>query len=92
VTFGLSSWAIRVAQWNDRRVRIPVEFIQRATLFDSVPIGFLRGLRFPPALHYKSPNIVYRAVMSEVDAGLLIQYYLDKIIGLAQISAQQICT
>jgi hypothetical protein len=33
--------------------------IERATLSDSV--GFLWGLRFPPTLDYKSPNIVYRA-------------------------------
>jgi hypothetical protein len=29
---------------------------------DSLSSGFLRELRFPPTLHYKSPNIVYRAI------------------------------
>jgi hypothetical protein len=37
---------------------IPGHVIERATLSDSV--GFLQGLRFPPRLHYESPNIVYR--------------------------------
>jgi hypothetical protein len=41
------------------RVRFPIPpVIEMATLSDSV--GFLQGLRFPPTLHYKSPNIVYR--------------------------------
>jgi hypothetical protein len=47
--------------------------IERATLSDSV--GFLRGLQFPPTLHYKSPNIVYRANDVLVDAQLSIQYF-----------------
>jgi hypothetical protein len=57
-----------VAQWEDRRqshlrsrVRIPVGLVplrEKATLFDSV--GFILGLRFPPTLNYKSPNIVCR--------------------------------
>jgi hypothetical protein len=59
--------------------------IERATLSDSV--GFLRGLRFPPTyitnrpilfiepyIHYKSPNIVYRANNVLVDAQLSTQY------------------
>jgi hypothetical protein len=49
--------------------------IERATRSDSV--GFLRGLRFPPTLHYKSPNIVYRANVL-VDAQLSIQYLKNK--------------
>jgi hypothetical protein len=32
---------------------------ERTTLSNSV--GFFWGLRFPPTLHHKSPNIVYRA-------------------------------
>jgi hypothetical protein len=47
----------------DSRSPIP-HVIKRATLSDSV--GFLRGLRFPPTLHYESPNIVYGANDMEV--------------------------
>jgi hypothetical protein len=47
--------------------------IERATLFDSV--GFHRGLQFPPTLHYKSPNIVYRANNVLVDAQTTFQYF-----------------
>jgi hypothetical protein len=46
--------------------------IERVTLSDSV--GFLRGLRFPPTLHYKLPNIVYWANNVLVDTQLSIQY------------------
>ena len=48
---------------SEVRVRFPVEaglyVIEWATLFDSV--GVLRGLRFPPTVQLKSPNIVLRA-------------------------------
>jgi hypothetical protein len=47
---------------------IPSHVIERATLSDSV--GFLRGLRFPPTLHYKSPKIVYRANNVLADANI----------------------
>jgi hypothetical protein len=61
-------------------VRFPVRSIPhgigRATLSDSV--GFLLGLRFPPTLHYKSPNIVYRANSVLVDA----QLYLFNILKM----------
>jgi hypothetical protein len=44
---------------------------EHISISDSV--GFLRGLRFPPTLHYKSPNIVYKANNVLVDAQLSIQ-------------------
>jgi hypothetical protein len=57
-------------------VQIPVRplphVIERETLFDSV--GYLQGLRVPPTLHYKLPNVVQRANF-QVDARLSIQYF-----------------
>ena len=38
---------------------IPSHVTEWATLFDRV--GLLRGLRFPPTVQLKSPNIVLRA-------------------------------
>jgi hypothetical protein len=58
-------------------VRFPVRpiphVIERATLSDSV--GFLRD-PVSSYIHYKSPNIVYRANNYLVDAQLSIQYFI----------------
>jgi hypothetical protein len=47
--------------WVQFPVRpIPHVMIERASHFKSV--DYLRGLWFSPTLHYKSPNIIYRAM------------------------------
>jgi hypothetical protein len=80
---GRDIFGCQSVQWNDLAgftscwVRIPVgripHEIEGQVSFDS--IGFHRGLRFPPTLHYKSPSIVYRANNFQIDAWHLIQYF-----------------
>ena len=57
---------------------VPVEaglyVMEWATLFDSV--GFLRGLRFPPSVQLKSPNIVLYYIFAHV---LSTQYFRKNV-------------
>jgi hypothetical protein len=58
--------------WAGFPVRPNPHVIERATLSNRV--GFPRGHRFPPTLHYKSPNIVHRTNNALVVVQLSIQH------------------
>ena len=70
---------------SEVRVRFPGEaglyVIEWATLFDSV--GLLRGLRFPPTVQLKLPNIVLRANNEQEFAHVLsTQYFKKKLFSM----------